>query len=91
MVKFEWDLEKAVANARKHGVTFEEAATIFLDPLSATAHDPGHSQVEDRYITIGSTDEGRLLAVAHCDRVDRIRIISARPLTGREQKIYENE
>lgn len=90
MLEFEWDPDKAAANIRKHGVTFEEAATVFGDPLSLTAHDPDHSEDEDRYITMGTSVEGRPLIVSHTDRDDRIRIISARKATRREQKAYEN-
>jgi len=90
MLEFEWDPDKAVANANKHGITFEEAASVFGDPLSLTAYDPDHSQDEDRYITLGTSAEGRLLMISHTDRDDRIRIISARKATRRERKAYEN-
>jgi len=68
MLEFEWDPDKAVANANKHGITFEEAASVFGDPLSLTAYDPDHSQDEDRYITLGTSAEGRLLMISHTDR-----------------------
>ena len=90
MLEFEWDPKKSESNANKLRVTFEEAATVLSDSLSMTAYDPDHSQDEDRYITIGTSTEGRLLIVAHTDRNDRIRIISARQTTARERKVYEN-
>ena len=76
---------------RKHGVSFQEAATIFGDELGTTVYDPDHSRDEDRFITIGWSDRRRLLMVSHTDREDRIRIISARELTRSEQKDYEKE
>jgi hypothetical protein len=90
-VEFEWDVRKGAANVRKHGVTFEEAATVFGDFLSTTVPDPAHSAGECRYITVGLSTLGRLLMVAHAERGDRIRIISARTLTGREKRAYENK
>jgi uncharacterized DUF497 family protein len=90
-VEFEWDARKAAANLRKHRVPFEEAATVFGDFLSITAPDPAHSAGEHRYITVGLSNLGRLLMVAHAERGDRIRIISARTLTGREKRAYENQ
>ena len=91
MIEFEWDPSKADENLRKHRVAFRDAATIFRDPLGITIFDPYHSKEEDRYITIGKSLRGRLLIVAHTDRGDRIRIISARDLTSAERKAYENE
>ena len=88
---FEWDPRKALENLAKHGVSFEEAATIFRDPLSATGPDPDHSTDEERFVTFGMSTGGRLLAVAHTDRDDTIRIISARPVTPNERKIYEED
>ena len=90
-MEFEWDIRKAAANLRKHGVSFEEAATAFGDYLSTTASDPDHSTEEGRYITVGLSNLGRLLIVAHSERGGRIRIISARTLTGREKRDYENK
>jgi uncharacterized DUF497 family protein len=90
MLQFEWDPDKAAANLSKHGVAFEEAATVFGDSLSLTAYDPDHSADEHRYITMGTSVDGRLLIVSHTDRGDRIRIISARKATPRERKAYEN-
>jgi uncharacterized DUF497 family protein len=90
MLEFEWDADKAASNIAKHDISFEEAATVFGDPLSLTVYDPDHSQDEDRYITMGSSVDNRLLLVSHTDRGDRIRIISARLATRRERKAYEN-
>jgi len=90
-VEFEWDARKAAANLHKHRVSFNEAATVFGDFLSTTATDPAHSAGEHRYITVGLSNLGRLLIVAHAERGDRIRIISARTLTGREKGAYENK
>ena len=86
---FEWDPNKARANRRKHGVTFEEASSALRDPLSATAYDPDHSAYEERFVTFGISSQGRLLAVAHTERGNAIRIISARPATTSERRIYE--
>ena len=77
-MRFEWDREKAAASFRRHGVSFEEATTAFDDPLSATVSDPDHSMEEERFILLGQTNAGRLIVVAHTDRGDHIRIISAR-------------
>ena len=86
---FEWDPRKARTNFAKHGVTFEEATTIFGDPLALTIPDPEHSLTEERYITVGKAFSGKLLVVAHTDRGDNIRIISARGASRRERKFYE--
>ena len=91
MIDFEWDITKAKTNLRKHRVAFSEATTVLKDRLSITIHDPDHSVDEDRYITIGASITGRLLMVAHTDRGDRTRIISARELTRKERKAYETE
>jgi hypothetical protein len=89
-VEFERDAEKAAKNLRKHKVSFLEAATVFGDFLGSTAADPAHSAGEQRYITVGLSSLGRLLMVAHAERGDRIRIISARTLTAKETRAYEN-
>jgi uncharacterized DUF497 family protein len=89
MIGFEWDNVKAKKNLRKHLVSFSEAATVLRDRLSITIYDPDHSE-EDRYITIGTSVASRFLMVAHTDRGDRTRIISARELTRREREEYEN-
>ena len=86
---FEWDVEKGEANARKHGVSFEEASTAFGDPLSVTIHDPDHSDTEDRFVLIGMTHTGRLVVVVHTDREDAVRLISARFAVPRERRAYE--
>jgi len=91
MIDFEWDVAKAKTNLRKHRVAFSEATTVLRDRLSITIHDPDHSVNEDRYITIGTSIAGRLLMVAHTDRGDRTRIISARELNRKEREAYENE
>jgi len=87
---FEWDAEKASAKERKHGVSFDEAATAFGDPLSVTIPDPDHSEGEDRFILVGSTYRGRVVVVVHTDRGDNIRIISSRRATRTERREYEN-
>lgn len=86
---FEWNPKKATANWRKHGVTFEEATSALRDMFSATAHDPDHSDDEERFITFGVSSQGRLLTVSHTDRGNAIRIISARLATNTERQIYE--
>ncbi|HWH91311.1 MAG TPA: BrnT family toxin [Candidatus Binatia bacterium] len=86
---FEWDSRKARSNLVKHGVGFEEASTIFGDPLSLTISDPDHSLREERYITVGKAFTGKLLVVVHTERGNNIRIISARPASRRERKFYE--
>ena len=88
-LEFEWDPKKAKDNFRKHRVRFEEAATVFADPLSLTIDDPLHSRTEARFVTMGSSFKGRLLVVIHADRGRRIRIISARKATPRERRAYE--
>lgn len=88
-MKFEWDTEKAAANLRKHGVSFDEAGTVFLDQLALSGPDPDHSVGEPRYITFGISSLGRLLAVSHTHRPGVIRIISARRVTRAERKLYE--
>lgn len=88
-LEFEWDPDKAVANAAKHGVRFEEAATAFADPLSITVSDPDHSVGEKRYILIGRSLVSRLLVVIHLERGVRIRLISARLATRRERRVYD--
>ncbi|SPE31591.1 conserved hypothetical protein [Candidatus Sulfopaludibacter sp. SbA6] len=88
-MEFEWDPGKAAENLRKHKVSFDEAVTVFGDFLGTTASDPDHSAGEHRYITVGLSDWGRLLMVAHAERRQRIRIISARTLTRSERRDYE--
>jgi hypothetical protein len=88
---FEWDPDKADENERKHGVSFAEAATVFGDPLSLTVGDPDHSVGEARFLTIGMSHRQRLVVVAHADREDAVRLISARAATRVERKAYEEE
>jgi len=88
-MEFEWDDKKARRNLAKHGVSFHEAGTIFGDPLAITFADPDHSVGEERFLTFGSSLDGRLLAVIHTVSESTIRIISARLATRRERKIYE--
>ena len=88
-MKFEWDPKKATVNVKKHGVTFQEAATIFGDPLAITFDDPDHSMNENRYITFGLSLQKRLIVVSHTERGDRIRIINARLMDRKERRIYE--
>jgi uncharacterized DUF497 family protein len=89
MMKFEWDAAKAEANMRKHGISFDEAGSVFLDHLALSGPDPDHSVGEPRYITFGMSSLGRLLAVFHTHRPGVIRIISARRVTRAERKLYE--
>ena len=88
---FEWDAHKARANLAKHGVSFEEAATVFADPLSLNIPDPAHSQAEDRFITLGESHRRKLLVVVHTERGDNLRVISARRASRRERKAYEED
>jgi uncharacterized protein len=90
-LQFTWDPKKAAANLRKHGVGFPEAATAFADSLSLTIPDPDHSVGEERWILIGQSDRRRLVVVAHVERGELIRIISARPATRRERRTYDEE
>ncbi len=89
-MKFEWDRDKEKQNIKKHAISFDEAATVFYDPLSATFADPDHSIGENRFITVGYSSQGRLFVVSHTERRDAIRIISARPATVSERKKNEN-
>lgn len=88
-MEFEWDPKKAAANLQKHGVTFQEAATVFGDPLAITFEDPDHSKDEDRNMTFGLSLQKRLVVVSHTERGDRTRIISARLMDRKERIIYE--
>lgn len=88
-LRFEWDPEKAKDNDRKHGVRFEEAASVFYDPFSLTKDDADHStDEEDRFLTLGLSLKGRIIVVAHCDRGDAIRLISARKANADEAQTY---
>jgi uncharacterized DUF497 family protein len=93
---FQWDTVKAAINADKHGVTFEQAASVFMDPLALTIFDEAHSHDEERWWLLGHDADGTLLLVAHTHQTvglasARIRLISARPATKRERQFYENE
>jgi uncharacterized protein len=88
-VRFEWDPKKAAQNLQKHGVSFEDAAAVFGDPLAGTIPDPAHSTGEARFVTMGMTPAQRLIVIVHTDRDDRIRIISARSATRAEKKRHE--
>ena len=88
-MRFEWDIDKAAKNLRKHEVSFEEAVSVFYDPLAVTGADPDHSEDEQRFVTFGVSEAGRLLVVAHTDRAETIRIISARRATQSERHLYE--
>ena len=88
-MNFEWDSKKARLNRKKHRVSFEEAATVFGDPLALTFPDPDHSETEQRFITVGMSGAKRVLVIAHADRNDTVRIISARLATRHEREHYE--
>ena len=90
-MEFEWDPKKAKYNLKKHGVSFEEASSVFADPLAVVYEDPDHSVYENRFLTIGTSIQGQLLHIAFADDGERIRIISARTLTKLEKKLYEEE
>jgi len=89
-MQFEWNKEKAKKNLKKHRVSFEEALTVFYDPLSATFDDPDHSIDEVRFITIGYSSRDNLLVVSHAEQGKTIRIISARSATAHERKKHES-
>ena len=88
-MQYEWDPPKAALNLRKHGVSFDEAATVFLDQLAVSGADPDHSLGESRYITFGMSSLGKLLVVSHTYRPGGVRIISARRATRFERNVYE--
>ncbi len=90
-MEFEWDPEKAKANEQKHNLTFHEGATVFGDPLAKTFSDPDHSEDEERYLTFGLSRLNRLVVISHTQRAGKTRIISARLMTRRERKIYEED
>jgi len=90
-MKFEWDPIKAHANEQKHGVTFDEASTVFGDDLSVSGRDLDHSVGENRFVTFGLSSQGRVLVVSHTDRGGVIRIVSARPAIRKENRIYEED
>ena len=88
-MQFDWDPKKARSNAKKHALSFEEAATIFYDPLSATFDDPDHSDEESRFVTVGYSSRNRLCVVVHTERKGMLRMISARQATAEERKRHE--
>ena len=88
-MKFEWDEKKAAVNVSKHGISFEEARTVFDDRLYVDFYDPDHSDEEDRYIIVGESQQGNLLIVSYTERADFIRLISARKVTRVEREVYE--
>ncbi len=87
--EFEWDVNKAAVNLRKHEVSFNEASTVFADPLAMLVPDPDHSIGEQRHLVLGTSSRGRLLVVSHAERPPRTRLISARPATRNERRQYE--
>ncbi len=89
-MRFEWDPGKAASNLTKHRVSFDEAVTVFYDPLAATFDDPDHSVDERRLITVGYSAHGRLIIVSHIERGGGIRLISARCATRRERNRHES-
>ncbi|MFH0924220.1 MAG: BrnT family toxin [bacterium] len=90
-LNFEWDEEKAKTNLRKHMVSFDEATTVFIDPFSITIPDSDHSEDEQRYIDIGSSENGRVLVVIYTERGSTLRIISCRKATPSERRLYEED
>jgi uncharacterized DUF497 family protein len=90
-MRFGWNEKKASSNVTKHGVSFEEAATVFGDPLSSTYPDPEHSLAKERFIIIGQSEQGRIIVVAHTDDGETVRLISAREATSGERKFYEED
>ncbi len=90
MLEFEWDVEKAAINHRKHKVSFDEAVSAFADTLSLTIPDPEHTEGEFRYLLLGMTSKSQLVVVSYTERNERIRLISARIATSRERKNYES-
>ena len=88
-MRFDWDSTKARKNLRKHGVSFDEASSVFYDQLAVTGADPDHSEDDERLITFGMSSQSCLLVVSHTEHGEAIRIISARPATPYERQIYE--
>jgi len=93
MIKFEWDPAKAASNKRKHGVTFEEAESVFYDDFAIQFFDEENSQLEDRLLMLGHSNQSRVLLICHCENEsgNLIRIISARKATTKERKLYKGE
>ena len=90
-MRFEWDGTKATSNLKKHHVSFDEAVTVFYDPLAASFADPDHSHDESRVVTVGHSAQGRLLVVCHVERSGAVRVISARRATPHERRRHEGE
>jgi uncharacterized DUF497 family protein len=90
-VEFEWDNRKAAKNLKKHGVSFQEAASVFGDPLAMTFEDPDHSIDEHRLLTFGTTRNGKMVTLSHTERDGSMRIISTRLMQKHEREIYEEE
>ena len=88
-MRFEWDENKATINLSKHSVSFEEAKTVFDDPLCIDFYDPDHSEDEERYLIVGESNQERLLIVSYTERGDSVRLISAREVTRTEREAYE--
>ncbi len=88
-MRFEWDENKATINLSKHSVSFEEAKTVFDDPLYIDFYDPDHSEDEERYLIVGESNQERLLIVSYTERGDSVRLISAREVTQTEREAYE--
>lgn len=88
-MQFGWDENKAASNLSKHGVSFEEAKTVFDDPLYVDFYDPDHSEDEERYLIVGESNRERLLIVSYTERGNSIRLISAREVTRTEREAYE--
>jgi uncharacterized protein len=90
-MEFDWDEQKAASNLSKHEVSFDEAKTVFDDPLYVDFYDPDHSDDEERYLIIGGSNQGRLLITSYTERRESIRLISARVVTRSERKVYEEK
>lgn len=90
-MKFEWDKEKAESNLKKHGISFDEAISAFDDLFNVDLFDPKHSEDENRFILVGQSENESILIVSYAERGDKIRIITARKVTSKERKDYENE
>ena len=93
MIRFEWDTSKASSNKKKHGVTFEEAKSVFYDDFAVQFFDDENSELEDRFLILGHSNLSRVLLICHCEKEsgNLIRIISARKATGKERKLYKGE
>jgi uncharacterized protein len=88
-MRFDWDENKAASNLSKHGISFEEAKTVFNDPLYVDFYDPDHSGDEERYLIVGESNRRRLLITSYTERKESVRLISAREVTQTEREVYE--